>query len=322
VLSPESPNFLRIYPTFTTVWGPPGKFYAVGHDPLALVDNLLHTRVFVGVGNGVPSAGEVSNPIGDFEEGEFDQESVSFVDRARSEGLRVKFDQYAGIHTALTWLHGLTDMLAWGAFKHVIQEPSNWKYYTTAPVGTAWDYKFAFARYHPPTQIEEFTLSRGVFSAFGGGQTAITLPDGKVLEGKLPFEIRNGELRELSHGPKPVLVGGYEKLKPIKLTVAQQPTSATSALTLVFRTAQPTPRAQMYEVGIEAFSTSCQDTTYVRFSQPAAGKLVTVTLRPPASATTPGAWCPGTQYAGVGWVPNPSPPLEGTILGITAVDTP
>jgi S-formylglutathione hydrolase FrmB len=323
VLDPESPNFQEIFPTFPTYWGPVNKFYAIGHDPLALVNNLKHTRIFVGVGNGVPSAGEETSLVGNVEEAEFDQESIAFADRARSAGLSVKFDQYTGTHTALTWLKGLTGMLAWNPFKSVVANPSSWKFATVETAGTAWGYQFNFGRYSPPRAVAQFSLSHGVFAARGAGQLSVTLPDGKRLTGKLPFNISDGTLHKVAHAPLPHLVGGYQKIHLVNLHVVKQAASPTSPFTVSFVTTQALPRSEEYQVGTEEIGTgTCQDASFIRISQPAKGKLVTATVSPLASATTPGTWCGGTQYAAVTLVPNPSPPLTGTIIGYTPITLP
>jgi S-formylglutathione hydrolase FrmB len=323
VLDPESASFQEIFPAFPTYWGPLDKFYAIGHDPLALVDNLKHTRVFVGAGNGVPSAGEEPSAIGNLEESEFDQESIAFVSRARSAGVSVNFDQYTGTHTALTWLKGLTGMLAWQPFKPVVANPSSWTFDTVETAGTAWGYKFNFGRYTPPKQIAELSLSHGVFSARGAGQLTITLPNGKQLSGKLPFDISDRTLHEVAHAPLPDPVGGYQTLDSVKPQVVKQAASPTSPFTVSFVTTQALPRTEEYEVGTEEIGTgTCQDTSFVRISQPAKGKLVRATVSPPADATTPDTWCPGVSYVGVTVVPNPSPFVTGTVIGYTTIDLP
>ena len=45
------------------VEGPPDRFYASGHNPTALVDNLLHTRVFESTGTGEPTAASYADPF-------------------------------------------------------------------------------------------------------------------------------------------------------------------------------------------------------------------------------------------------------------------
>lgn len=327
VLSPESPNFISIYPTFSAYWGKPDQFYAIGHDPLALVDNLRNTRVFVGVGNGVPTAGETDNAVSEFEEAEFDQESIAFVAKARSAGVSVHFDQHAGSHDALNWLLSLTHMLAWKAFAPVVQNPSSWSFDTVESTGTAWGWGFEFPDYGTPNQIIEFSLSDGVFRARGGGLVTITTPQGKTLTGKIPFNISNGRLTEFSSAPKPHIVGGYEKLVKVKPTVSTAPSKATSPVTVTFRTAQALPHDQEYQLTTAAFSltgaTTCLDETLVRVYQPAKSKLVSVTLKPPATASTPGAWCPGFHAVALTEVPRNSPShLIGNIIGYGFADFP
>ncbi len=325
VLSPESPNFISIYPQFPTLWGPPDKFYAIGHDPLALVGNLQHTRLFVGVGNGIPTAGETDNSTAQFEEGEFDQESLAFAAKARAADDSIHFDQHAGTHTDATWLQSLTDMLAWNPFKPVVSKPKSWTFTTVETNGAAWGYHFAFSHYSPPTQIIQFAFSHGVFSARGGGRVTITPPTGKAVTGRIPFDIRNGKLVELNSARKPHVVGGYEKLQKISLSIHPAAT-ATAPVTISFRTQETLPAGQEYQIGLEALSTTggtCADTVGTRIVAPPPGKLISVALSPPATATTPGNWCSGTNYAGVTIVQKGAPPnLLGTLLGYQAVTLP
>ena len=320
VLSPESPNFLSIYPTFSAYWGPPGKFYAIGHDPLALVDNLQHTRVFVGAGNGIATPGESTAFISEFEESEFDQESLAFAAKARSAGVSVHFDQHAGTHDPLNWLLSLRHMLAWKPFAPVVSNPKSWKFYTVESSGDAWGWQFSFRNYGYPNQIIEFSLAHGVFSARGSGVVTITTPQGNKLSGTIPFDIAAGKLRELNKAPVPHVVGGYEQLAKVTPTVVP-PATPTSPLQFSFTTAQALPKDQEYQVGLVSLSTTqtstaCEDEDLTRVFQPGDGKLVTLTINPPSTGPTPGAWCSGQQAIGVTEVPRNSPPLVlGNIIG-------
>jgi S-formylglutathione hydrolase FrmB len=325
VLSPENPNFLTIFPAFPTYWGPAGKFYALGHDPLALADNLKHTRVFVSAGNGVPTSGDSSDPVSIFEEIEFDQESLSFTQAARAAGVSTTFKQLVGTHSPSTWLQGLSDMLQWHPFKKTVSEPTHWTFTTVSTTGTAWDYQFAFSKYAPPSQLIRFSLSGGAFEARGAGTVTITQPDGKALTGKIPFNIRHGKLIELKHAPKPKVKGGYESVRPLTFTV-DAPASATAPVTVSFRPSQKLPSNQEYSVIVisaSAFSTTsstsssppCQSTTLTRVPQPAAGQPVSVTLPPPATATTANTWCAGPTYAVVSTIAPTAPVTAiGTLL--------
>jgi S-formylglutathione hydrolase FrmB len=324
VLSPESPNFQTIYPQSPTYWGPVDKFYAIGHDPMALVNNLRNTRVFVGVGNGVPTAGEATGIVPQFEEAEFDQESLAWAARARAAHVSVKFDQHAGSHTFQNWLLSLTHMLQWNPFKHVVTTPAKWTLTTVATTGTAWNYRFEFSRYAPPKQLIQFSFANGVFSVRGGGTVTINPPHGKAVSGKIPFDIRNGKVVELTHAAKPNAVGGYQKLPKVKVNLTP-PATATGPVKISFTTSGTLPRGEVYQVGLEAFSTTgatCNETTFVRMGQPAKGKTVTVNLLPPATATTPHTWCPGAAYAGVTEVPKNAPQEIGNFLGFAPITLP
>ncbi|HUO73257.1 MAG TPA: alpha/beta hydrolase-fold protein [Solirubrobacteraceae bacterium] len=326
VLSPQSANFLRIFPGFPTYWGPPNQFYANGHDPLALVGNLRNTRIFVGAGNGTPTPGEDTSVMAVFEELEFAQESASFVARARQGGVPVTFDQHGGTHTVQTWFASLSDMLTWNPFKHVTDNPRSWTFSTVATTGKAWGYSFAFSRYAPPKSVVQFSLARGVFRARGAGIVKITLPGGKSVTGALPFDIRRGRVVELGRTPMPRLVGGYEQLTPLSVSVTQPVTGRTAPIDVSFRTTQALPANQEYQVAIASFSptggASCTDTTFRRVFQPTRGRTVSVSVVPPASATVRGRWCPGLTVVGVSALERNSRALLGNILGYTIFTMP
>ena len=321
VLSPESPNFVSVYkPNWATLWGPPGGFYALGHDPLALVGNLTHTRVFVGVGNGTPTAGETSSPVSVFEETEFDQEDIDFVNAARRAGASVTFDQHQGTHDPLNWLTSLTHMLAWNPFKRVVTSPARWSILTADSSGTAWGFRYTFARYHPPTQLIEFSFAKRTLTVTGGGTVSVTTPDGKTLMGKIPFRIKASSLVELSHAPRPHAVGGYRQIVPVRPKATTGSPSTTSPVTVTFTTAQSLPNGFEYQVAISAFNltgstSSCQDTTAQRISAPRAGQHVSVSVAPPVTASSPGHWCEGPAVAALTEVPRNAPRELGTIVG-------
>jgi S-formylglutathione hydrolase FrmB len=322
VLSPDSANFRTIYPSSTTVWGPAGGFYATGKDPVALVDNLRHTRVFVGVGNGVATAGEPTDLTSAFEEEEFDQEDLAFAAKARAAGVPVEFDQHAGTHTAIDWFQSLSDMLKWGAFKPVVSSPPSWTFSTVETTGTAWNYKFAFKA--PPTGIVQFSYSRGIFQARGKGTVSITPPTGPTVTAKLPFDLKAGKVIKVHHAALPKLTGGYQKIIPV--TVHATPgATATAPVTVSFTTAQTLQPGQEYEVAVDSLGASgCTDLATQRFAAPpGVGTAISVPVAPPATATTPGQWCAGSAYAAATIVQKNQPAdLIGTILGYGALTLP
>ncbi len=327
VLSPESPTFLEIFGDFPTYWGPAGKFYAVGHDPLALGANLRNTRVFVGAGNGSPIAGETTSTVARFEEYEFDQESLAFAAAARHAGVHLSFHQFAGDHDAATWFEGLDAMMAWNPFKSAGGTPRRWTFSTVATTGDAWGYKYAFSRYAPPKQIIQFSYSGGTFHARGRGVVTITPPHGRRFSARIPFNWRHGRLHELRHASTPHLTGGYQLIKKVKVTASQPVPGATQPVTVSFRTAQALPSSRQYLIGVGRYGSgsTCHSTATVRVTQPRTGKLVSVSLRPPATATTPNTWCPGGAYAAVTDVAKNSTGLSfsfGNILGYTQITLP
>ena len=321
VLSPESPNFVTVYKQqWSALWGPPGGFYALGHDPMALVDNLRSTRVFVGVGNGVPTPGETSSPVAVFEETEFDQEDRAFVAKARGAHVSVTFDQHQGTHDALNWIQTLSRMMAWDPFRHGIATPSRWVFYTADESGSAWGYQFSFDRHSPPKQLIEFAYANHVLTVRGGGRVAITTPGGAHIAGVIPFRIRQNRLTELSRAPAQPVTGGYRKIVPITPTANQSVRSEASPVTVSFSTAQRLPSNLEYSVVISAYSLSgapsnCSATAEARIPDPGARHHVRVSVSPPATATNPNRWCSGEALVALTEVPKTGPPELGTILG-------
>lgn len=328
VLSPESPNFINIYKQYwNALWGPPNSYYAIGHDPVALVNNLRNTRVFVGVGNGTATAGEGNSLTSQFEEAEFDQEDVSWVARARKAHVSVAFDQHPGTHDALNWLESLSHMMTWNPFKRVVSVPSHWTFDTADELGTVWGYQYSFDRHHPPTQIIQFSYARKVLTVTGGGRMKLTTPTGQRLTGRIPFQVRAGKVVELTHAAKPHVVGGYAKVVPVKPVATQPVKGSTAPVQVSFTTTQALPAGEEYQVAVAALdltgSSTCSSTGFAHVVQPAVGKVVTVSISPPSTATTPNTWCPGGAAAAVTIVPKNGPPLLiGTLLGYATLSLP
>jgi S-formylglutathione hydrolase FrmB len=322
VLSPESEDFVEAYlPYYNALWGPPGRFYAVGHDTLALVKNLAHTRLFVSAGNGVALPGEPTSAVAVWEETEFDKESKAFAAVARHDGIPVKFDQFVGTHSGEGFLKGLNGFLAWKPFAPVVSKPRSWTFSTVETAGNAWGYQFVF-EYHPPQEVEQFTLSNGVFEARGSGLLHLVMPNGKTVVGQIPFKIRNGKVVEL-HGVKPVhLVGGFSGFYQVTASISPSTVSPTQPITIKFKTQQKLPRGYEYQLGAGTFSSGCVDAAAVRVSPPAAGTVLRAVIDPAKDSTAfpgstakpPGVWCKGTAVAAVTVVKGAQAQV-GTIIG-------
>ncbi len=301
---------------------------------MALVKNLQHTRVFVSVGNGAPQTGDDTSQTARFEESEFDRESIAWTAAARKAGVSVHFDQLAGTHTTRIWFAGLDGMLAWNPFAPVPQKPSKWTFSTVESAGTAWNYRFASPSYLPPAQVDQFTLSNGVFEARGGGILSITQPNGKTVTGHVPFAIRNGHVVELHGVSGPKLASGYSGIMPFfSIKATPRTVGLTQPVTVSFKTVQRLPRGYRYEVAAVTFSSSCFAVAGKAVTAPAKGKVVKVPVDPakdaaslppgvasayglPPSSGTQTSWCAGgTGFAVVMAVKGKQ--LIGYLLGST-----
>jgi S-formylglutathione hydrolase FrmB len=172
---------------YTTVFGDVGGFYATGHNPLALVENLRWTRLFVGVGDGTPgSADDVRNAFGQAAERDLRMHADDFVPAARAAGASVWYEVHAGVHDWPYWRTFLSDAISWGFFRPVRSAPSAWRYKTVMRFSRAWGYTFKFAA--PPDALETFRRAAGRLRATGSGRVAVRGPGGCRFVAKLPFD--------------------------------------------------------------------------------------------------------------------------------------
>lgn len=155
------------------VYGPPGGFYADGHDPTLLVENLKRTRVFESTGTGVPSAA-------DPDPGEFDTVAEGDIIYPMSEryhaalvaaGVDVTYQVHAGGHDIPDFAGEIRAMLAWGLFEPVPADPASWADETVATSGQLWDVDYRFAR--PPDQVVTFRQSGTSLSVSAAGSAVV-----------------------------------------------------------------------------------------------------------------------------------------------------
>lgn len=171
---------------YATVFGDPGGFYASGHNPLALVENLRWTRLFVGVGDGTPTtADDVQNLFGQAAERELRAHADEFVPAARGVGASVKYERLPGVHDWPYWRQYLKDAIAWGLFKPVRSSPRTWTFETVERASEAWGLKLTFAA--APTEVETFKRAGGLLRATGTGRVTVRGPRGCHFTAKLPF---------------------------------------------------------------------------------------------------------------------------------------
>jgi S-formylglutathione hydrolase FrmB len=180
---------------YETVFGPVDGFYATGHNPLRLVANLRWTRLFVGVGDGVPQTpDDVDNFFGQVAERELRTQADEFVPAARAAGASVKYEPLGGVHDWPYWRRYLRDAISWGLFRPVVSRPRAWTFKTAMKRSSAWGYSFVFAA--PPGALATFSRCRGGhLHGAGSGRVTVRGPRGCKLVATLPFKGRTCKRR-------------------------------------------------------------------------------------------------------------------------------
>ena len=299
---------------YTTIWGPIGGFYAIGHDPASLLPNLAHTRLFVYVGNGVPVN---SQDVDDGDQALIEQvmrrEATDFLSAAQHDQIPVQYVVHAGIHDQLNWNISLTDFITANPFGPTVTSPASWTYTTVAQTSQAWEYSFSFT--HPPGVLERFTMSGGVLTADGRGAVHVTEPDGGHFKASLPFVLKNGKVH----------AGGTSKTT---VPVARHPTAHAFAFPFSVSRHSPvlihfTPSARLargHEYELDALMSNggrCIVNHSVFYDPARVAKTYTVKVTPGDGAGHPhGKWCAGNGDVAVELVPRHSTGIQvGEVLG-------
>ena len=169
------------------IYGPPDGFYAAGHDPALLTENLEYTRVFESTGTGVPSHA-------DPDPGQFDlseEKDVIYPMSTRyhkalvAAGVDATYQVHPGGHDIPDFRYEINAMLKWGLFKPVATDPVSWHNQTVATRGQLWDFNYRFAS--PPTQIVKFRQAGTTLSiSAAGSPVTITTGTGCVIHTSTP----------------------------------------------------------------------------------------------------------------------------------------
>jgi S-formylglutathione hydrolase FrmB len=289
VIAPERPEWSNLFDRFTQLYGPPGAFYAVGHDPVALAKNLRNTRVLVETGDGNPLGTETVPPAAKLEELAFKVQSLDFVKAAKAQKVNVRFEQHGGGHTWANWQLDFKRMLAWNPFKKVVAAPKRWSLLTSARDGVAWGTTWRFEKL--PSTLTQFSLSKGVLTVAGKGRVTLTPAHGKPIKVTLPVTLRKGK----AHPAKGVKVPTAPDavIKPIALKITPATPVGTAPVAVSFTTTEKLSASQQYTVVLYPTS-GCTQLEGAYAVQPAKGKKVAVTLTPATSADPAAPWCKGT----------------------------
>jgi S-formylglutathione hydrolase FrmB len=174
-----------------SVVGPESGFYATGHNPTALVQNMQHTRVFLSAGDGVPTPPDgTGGGVGNAEEAGVIRPMSDDYDAAlKAAGIDVTYQTHDGCHCWPDFQAELRNAISWGPFKPVVEHPGAWVNETVATHGQLWDIGYRFTAH--PTAVARFTRtgSRLGISAAGSPVT-LTTSRGCVLRVATPADVR------------------------------------------------------------------------------------------------------------------------------------
>ncbi len=181
-------------PDWEAVTGPPSGFYAIGHNPPDLVDNLRDTRIFQSTGTGTPTGAELSSPTSGLEGAVLESQiiypmNISYNEALAAAGIPETFEVHYGGHDIPNFLGELHAMLAWGVFKPIVSDPASWTNQTVATHGQLWDISYTFAK--PPTAVVTFTqVGRRLTVSAAGAPVAIATSKGCTLTVATPADVR------------------------------------------------------------------------------------------------------------------------------------
>jgi S-formylglutathione hydrolase FrmB len=209
---------------YEQLWGPSTAFYAAGHNPAALTDNLRDSRLLVTAGDGKPRPGLPLGPAGPLGvpfqgalEEEVRMESDDLVAAARASEVDVTYLAHDGIHD---WPYAREDLRAaieGGLFEPVPEASSRWTYRTVAQTGEVWRLGFSFAR--PPEGVVTLRRDGNALAGDGSGTLTVTTPTGCTMTTELPFALdlpaapcTNGRIR-LTVAPARLRAGSAARLR-------------------------------------------------------------------------------------------------------------
>jgi len=170
---------------YEDIFGPRDGFYATGHNPSRLTDNLRRTRVYLTVGDGTPAEGQV-NPGAALVETELRIQNDEFAAAAEESGVDLTYVPLNGIHDWPEWRRALGNAIEWGFFKKVPETATSWDLDTAMTWSRAWGFRFRF--FEPPSELIHFSRRGRKLIGHGSGTVQVRTPSGRRAILKLPFE--------------------------------------------------------------------------------------------------------------------------------------
>jgi hypothetical protein len=189
---PEIPAGLRAYGgvDYERIFGPVYGFYATGHNPARLTDNLRATRLFVTVGDGTPAPGVQSSPAavagGGVAEAELRAQNDELVAEARKSGVAVDYRPKQGVHDWPYWRAALEEAIAWDLFAPVPDAPTSWSLRTVAQTGSAWGLRWRFDE--PPADVVTLAREGDRLRGEGVGRVSLRNERGCGFATTVPFD--------------------------------------------------------------------------------------------------------------------------------------
>jgi S-formylglutathione hydrolase FrmB len=174
-----------------SVVGPEDGFYATGHNPTALAQNLTSTRVFMSAGNGFPTPPDgTGGGQGNAEEAGVIRPMSDAYDAAlKQAGVDVTYETHDGCHCWPDFQDELRSAIAWGPFKPVVEHPENWVNDTVATHGQLWDIGYRFAA-HPTAVVHFARTGRRLQISSAGTTVTLTTSRGCVVHVATPADLQ------------------------------------------------------------------------------------------------------------------------------------
>lgn len=179
-----------------SIVGPESGFYATGHNPSALVENLQYTHVFMSAGNGLPTPADgTGGGVGNAEEGGVIRPmSDAFASALRAAGIDLVYQTHTGCHCWPDFQAELRSAIAWGPFKPVVELPSSWTNDTVATQGQLWEVGYRFDT--RPRDVVRFRQVGTTLSVSAAGSwVTITTSGGCVIRTPTPATLQGIDRR-------------------------------------------------------------------------------------------------------------------------------